>query len=149
MLLQATLSQTDKQRLYTALIVGSGIQSHNATRSFSHSPYALLLLVVQHQVFVPMNLKSIAAGPRDKKVVEERRDVFSGFVCEGNVLRNLLLNIGAIHQVEPCHIVVQPSQSGCKVLIDHHVILIVLLVRETPFIAKSHALRTRFTVRIS
>ncbi len=48
MLLQAKLLQTDKQRLCTALVVGSGIQSHNATRSFSHSPYALLLLVVQN-----------------------------------------------------------------------------------------------------
>ncbi len=79
MLLQAKLLQTDKQRLCTALVVGSGIQSHNATRSFSHSPYALLLLVVQHQVFVPMNPKSIAAGPHNKKVVEERLDVGSSF----------------------------------------------------------------------
>ena len=55
------------QRLCTALIVGTGIQSHDATRSFKHSPYALLLLVVQHQVFVPMNPKSIAAGPREKE----------------------------------------------------------------------------------
>ena len=41
--------------------------SHNATRSFSYSPYALLLLIVEHQMFMSMNRKSVAAGPRDKK----------------------------------------------------------------------------------
>ena len=97
-------------------------------------------------MFMSMNPKSVAAGPCDKKVVEERRDGGSGFVCEGYVLRNLLLNVGAIHQVQPCHVVVQPSHSSCEELIDDHVVLIVLLVKETPFLAKSHALRVMLTV---
>ena len=60
----------------------------------------------------------------------------------------MLLNVGAIHQVEPCHVVVQPSHSSCEELIDDHVGFNILLVRETPFIAKSHALRIMLTVRM-
>ena len=99
-------------------------------------------------MFMSMNPKSVAAGPRDKKVVEERLDGGSGFVCEGYVLRNMLLNVGAIHQIKPCHVVVQPGHSSCEELIDDHVVLIVLLVKETPFLAKSHALRIMLTVRM-
>jgi len=90
------------------------VLSHNATCSFSYPPDALLLLVVQHQMFVSMHPQSIAAGPCNKKVVDERWDVGSCFVCERNVLRNLLLNIGSIHQVETRHVVVQPSQRAVR-----------------------------------
>ncbi len=99
-------------------------------------------------MFVSMNPKSIAAGPCNEKVVDKRRDVGSCFICERDVLRNLLLNIGSIHQVEPCHVVVQPSHTSCEVLIKHHVVLIVLPVRKSPFLAKSHTLRTSFRVHI-
>ena len=95
-----------------------------------------------------MHPKSIAAGPCNKKVVDERWDVGSCCICEHNVLRNLLLNIGSIHQVEPCHLVVQPSHTSCEMLIDHHVVLIVLPVRKSPFFAKSRALRTSFRLPV-
>lgn len=92
-----------------------------------------------------MNPKTVAAGPRDKKVVEERLDGGSGFVC------GLCVEEYAVERWRhpPGRALPrQPSHSSCEELIDDHVDLIVLLVRETPFLAKSHALRIMLTVRM-
>ena len=55
------------------------------------------------------------------------------------MLRNLLLlYIVRIRQVESSHIIVYPGHTGCQMLLDHNVYHFVQLVRETPFLAKTH-----------
>ena len=123
--------------------------SHNATGSFSYRLYALLLLVVQYQILMSMKPKCIATSPGDQKVVAERRDVVSCLICQSDILRDFLLNIGTVHQVQPRHVVVNPGQTSCQILIDDHEVLIVLLVRKPPFLAKSHDLRDSLRGSIS